>query len=459
MASTLKKLEKSQVELRIQVDAADFKKAMEKAYQKNKRRFAVPGFRKGKAPMPIVMNYYGEAVLYQDAVDFAMDPAFAAALEEHALEPYAQPEIDVDELGLDKGLIFRATFAVEPELTLGRYKGLSAYKAPVDVSEEAIDEDLERARQRAARQLPVEDRPVQDGDITVIDYEGSVDGVPFEGGKGSDHSLTIGSGSFIPGFEEQLIGHEAKESFDITVGFPEDYHAEDLAGKEAVFHVTIKSIKVKEVPELDDEFIKDISEDYDTVEAYRKHLREEKEAQAAEQAERHFKQAALDAAVKEATVEIPEAAIREEAQRMAEEHGRQLSMQGLSLDQYIGYLGMSPEQYLAQLAPDAEHQLKSELLLNAVAKAEGLEVGEDDFTAHFEKLGKLYQQDPEELAKRFGEAQRKQLAESLLRERAQELIAEHTSPVDEDPAAKASTEEETADEDDTKDACAIDGCC
>ena len=280
MAAQLEQLENSMVKITVDVEKEDFQDALQKAFNKEKNRFSIPGFRKGKAPMKIVTNYYGEAVLYDDAIDFAAQPAYEKALDELTIEPYSQPSFEILEIGSDKGMSFACTFAVKPEVKLGDYKGVTAYRPDDSVSDEDVDKEIERAREQVSRLVPIEDRPVQENDTVTIDYSGSKDGVPFEGGSAENYDLIIGSNTFIPGFEEKLIGHNMGEEFDIDLTFPEDYHAADLAGQDVVFHVKIHEIKFREIPELNDDFVKDVSEEDDTVEQYkestRKRLSEEK---------------------------------------------------------------------------------------------------------------------------------------------------------------------------------------
>ena len=318
MASTVENLENSRIKLTLDISVHDFEHAMEHAFEKNSKRFAVPGFRKGKAPMQMVIRYYGEGVLYEDAIDHAFAHAYGDAIREHDLQVVSQPEIDIDEIGLTKGLKMSAIVTVKPEVVLGQYKGVEAVKPETDVNDEQIEAELKRIQERNSRMIPVEDRPVQDGDTANINYEGFKDGVPFEGGQAEDHDLRIGSGSFIPGFEEQIIGHNVGESFDVELSFPEDYHEESLAGAPVVFKVTINSVKVKELPELDDEFAKDVSE-FETLDEYRESLRAKQIESAAKSAENVFENNVVKAVTANATIEVPDVMIENEMDKLEAE--------------------------------------------------------------------------------------------------------------------------------------------
>lgn len=433
MASKIEKLENNMQKISIEVGVEEFKKAMNAAYLKNKSRFAVPGFRKGKAPFAIVVNYYGESVLYEDAIDIAMQPAYEEALKEHNLKPYSRPAVDVESVGMDKGLTFTCEFAVKPEVKLGQYAGVTAYRPAVEVSEEEIDKLIERDRMRASRLVPVEDRAVADGDLVTIDYKGSVDGVPFQGGSAENYELKIGSKTFIPGFEDQLIGHKDGESFDINVKFPEDYHAEDLKGKDAVFAVTIHGIKMREMPEVDDEFIKDISEDCNTVAEYREHLKADQEKAQNERADREFEGRAVDEAVKNAEVEVPAAAVEDEMDHMLQEQRQQLAYQGLRLEDYLKYLNINMQVFRAQLREPAANRLKRDLVLEAVAAKENLSVDEAELDKRFEDMAAVYQRSAEELKAGFNEENIEALKEQLLLEKAARFIREKAVATDVKP--------------------------
>lgn len=432
MASTIEDLGNSMQKLTVTVEREAFAEAMKKSFQKNKNRFSVPGFRKGKAPMNIVCNYYGEGVLYDDAVDAALQPAYEEALKEHDIKPFSRPDVDITSIGSDKGMEFTCEFAVKPEVKLGEYLGVSAYRPPVEVKEEEIDAQIDSDRLRASRLVPVE-REVKEDDLVTMDYKGSIDDVPFEGGSAENYDLTIGSGSFIPGFEDQMIGRKKGESFDIHVTFPEEYHSEDLQGKEAVFNVTIHEIKEREMPELDDEFVKDITEDCDTVEEYRAKIRADKEKVANERADSELEENAVAAAVKNAEVEIPEAAIRDEIEDVLQEQRQQMAYQGLRLEDYLQYLNIDINIFKLQLREPAEIRLRNRLVLEAIAQAENLEVSEEDITKHFVEMAKVYGSDAETIRKSFTDENLEALKEGMLIRKSSELLREKAAVTDVKP--------------------------
>lgn len=433
MASKIENLEKNMQKLTIEVSPERFKEAMQRAFNKNKSRFSVPGFRKGKAPYAIVSHYYGEGVLYDDAIDELLDPAYKEALKEHDVDPFSSPRVSIEEVGSEKGLTFSCEYALKPEVKLGEYKGLKAYREKVEVSDEQIDQKIESARLRASRLVPVNDRPVQKDDLVTLDYSGKVDGKKFEGGSAENYELKIGSQTFIPGFEDQLIGHKVDESFDIHVTFPEEYHAKDLAGQEAVFSVTLHEIKERELPEVNDEFIKDISEDCDTVAEYREHLRKEEEEHRNEHADQDFEQRAVMAAVKNAEIDVPAAAIEDEAGRMLDEQRRQLAYQGLKLEDYLRYMNMNEQIFKAQLLKPAEERLRHELVLQAVAAAEKISVSDEELENRFKEMAELYKEDVDKIKESFGDEGIKALKEQMLLEATSKFIREQSVATDEKP--------------------------
>ena len=432
MASSIETVEKSMCKLTITVDSAEFREALKQAYQKNKRRFAIPGFRKGKAPMNIVTNYYGEGVLYDDAIDIVMQPAYEAALKEQEIEPFSKPEVEITSVGSDKGLEFVCRFAVKPEVKLGEYLGVEAYRPPVEITEEEIDEKIERARLRASRLVPVE-RPVENDDTVTLDYAGSVDGELFQGGSAENYDLKIGSGSFIPGFEEQVIGHEIGENFDINVTFPEEYHSEDLAGKEAVFNITIHEIKKRELPEVDDEFIKDISEDCDTVEEYRKHIEEEEKKFKEERAQSELENNAIAKAIENAELEIPEASVRDEMDDMLNEQAQRMAAQGIRLEDYLRYLNIDAQVFRMQFREPAIERIKRALVLEAIAEKEEIEVSDEDMDKRFEDMATLYGRSADELKAGFDEENLKALKANLRVEKAAHLLRDKAVVTDVKP--------------------------
>ncbi|HZJ69207.1 MAG TPA: trigger factor, partial [Candidatus Eisenbacteria bacterium] len=332
MAAQIEHLDNNMAKITVEVSKENFRDALNKSFNKNRKRFTIPGFRKGKAPLKIVTNYYGESILYDDAIDFAAQPAYESALKELEVEPYSQPDFQIEDIGADKGLVFNCKFALKPEVKLGDYKGVVAYKPEASVSDEEIDSEINRAREQVSRLVPVEDRPVEDGDTVVIDYSGSKDGVPFEGGQAEKHELVIGSNSFIPGFEEKLIGHEIGEEFDIDLTFPEEYHAEDLAGEDVVFSVKLHEIKLREIPELDEDFVKDVTEDCDTVEEYKESVKNRLKESKEKQVDNVFMDNAIKVVVKNAEIDLPHVVVHEEMERMYQDQARQMSMQGFDME-------------------------------------------------------------------------------------------------------------------------------
>ncbi len=396
MSLQVEKLEKNMAKLTIEATAEEFEAAIEKAYQKNKGKMNVQGFRKGKAPRAIIEKMYGVGVFYEDAANFIIPDAYEAAAKESGLDIVSQPEIDVTQIEKGKSFIFTATVAVKPEVTLGEYKGIEVEKADLAVTEEEMDAELDKVREQNSRMLTVEDRAVEDGDMTVIDFEGFVDGVAFEGGKGTDYPLTIGSHSFIDNFEEQLIGKNIGEEVEVNVTFPEEYQAKELAGKPALFKVTVKEIKKKELPELDDEFAKDVSE-FDTLAEYKEDLKKglvEKKEKAAKTAK---EDAIVDKIIENATMEIPDAMLDTQVKQMANEFAQRLQSQGLSVEQYFQFTGMDSNKFLENIKPQAMKRIQSRLVLEAIVKAENIEVSEDEVTKEIEEMAKNYQMEADKV--------------------------------------------------------------
>jgi len=381
--------EKNTVKLTIEVDSAAFEEAMEKSYKKNVKHITLPGFRKGKAPRRFVEKYYGEAVFYEDAINFVCPEAYDKAIEENKIEAVAQPEIDIEQIGGGQNLIFTAVVTVKPEVNLGEYKGVKVDKIEYAVTEEDIDKEIEMARERNAKIVTVEDRAVENGDITNIDFEGFVDDVAFEGGKGENFDLTIGSGQFIPGFEEQLIGKNIGEDVDVNVKFPEEYHAEDLAGKDAIFKVKVNGIKVKELPEADDELAKDISE-FETLAELREDIKKKLTENNETRAKRETEEKILDSVIAATEIDVPQCMIDQQIDTMLNDFGYRLSSQGMSLETYAQYSGMTIESMRDQFKEGAERAVKSRLILEKIAETEAIEVTEEDINAEYAKMAEQY---------------------------------------------------------------------
>ncbi len=421
MSLQVEKLEKNMAKLTIEVDAEEFSRAVENAYQKNKGKISVPGFRKGKVPRKMIEQMYGKGVFYEDAANEIIPDAYEKAVEECEETIVSSPKIDVTQIEEGKPFIFTAEVALKPEVTLGAYKGIEVEKVDTTVTDEEIEEDLQQQRENNARTVSVEGRPVQNGDIAVIDYEGFVDGVAFEGGKGENHNLTIGSHSFIDTFEEQLIGKNAGESCEVHVTFPEEYHAKELAGKPAVFQVTVKEIKEKQLPELNDEFAGEVSE-FETLAEYkddiRKKLTEKKEEDAKAKKEDDVIQAIIDGA----QMDIPEAMVETQQRQLVDDFAQRLQMQGLSMDQYFQFTGMTYDKMMEQVKPQAESRIQSRLVLEAVAAAENIAASEEEYDAEIERMAKMYQLEADKVKEMMGEQGRKQIMEDLAVRKAVEFV-------------------------------------
>ena len=421
MSVQVEKLEKNMAKLTVEVSAEDFKAAIKKAYNKTKNRFAIPGFRKGKASQAVIEKMYGEAVFYEDAADEAINSTYAQAMKESGLDIVSRPAITVEQIGKDQAFIYSALVAVKPEVTLGEYKGVEVEKADAAVTAEDVEAELKRVQEQNARLLTVEDRPVADGDQTVIDFEGFVDGKGFEGGKAEDYPLTIGSHSFIDTFEEQLIGKNIGEECEVNVTFPTEYHAAELAGKPAMFKVTVKEIKVKELPALDDEFASEVSE-FDTLDEYKqdieKKLQERKEKAAASQNEDRV----VAKVVENASMEIPEKMIDAQVDNMLRETAQRMQSQGLSMDLYMKYTGMTADQMKDQMRPEAVKRIQTRLVLEAVVKAENIETSEEKLDEEIAKMAEAYKMEADKLKSYMTDSDKDQMKQNLAVQAAVDLL-------------------------------------
>ena len=421
MSVQVEKLEKNMAKLTVEVSAEDFKAAIKKAYNKTKNRFAIPGFRKGKASQAVIEKMYGEAVFYEDAADEAINSTYAEAMKESGLDIVSRPEITVEQIGKDQAFIYSALVAVKPEVTLGEYKGVEVEKADAAVTAEDVEAELKRVQEQNARLLTVEDRPVADGDQTVIDFEGFVDGKGFEGGKAEDYPLTIGSHSFIDTFEEQLIGKNIGEECEVNVTFPTEYHAAELAGKPAVFKVKIHEIKTKELPALDDEFASEVSE-FDTLDEYKqdieKKLQERKEKAAASQNEDRV----VAKVVENASMEIPEKMIDAQVDNMLRETAQRMQSQGLSMDLYMKYTGMTADQMKDQMRPEAVKRIQTRLVLEAVVKAENIETSEEKLDEEIAKMAEAYKMEADKLKSYMTDSDKDQMKQDLAVQAAVDLL-------------------------------------
>mgnify|MGYP002558423052 FL=1 len=421
MSVQVEKLEKNMAKLTVEVSAEDFKAAIKKAFNKNKNRFAIPGFRKGKAPQAMIEKMYGEGVFYEDAADEAINASYAEAMKESGLDIVSRPEVTIEKIGKDEPFVYSALVAVKPEVTLGQYKGVEVEKADASVSAEDVEAELKKVQEQNARLLTVEDRGVEDGDQTVIDFEGFVDGKGFEGGKAEDYPLTIGSHSFIDTFEEQLIGKKIGEECEVNVTFPTEYHAADLAGKPATFKVTVKEIKVKELPELNDEFASEVSE-FDTLDEYKKDVEKKLVEKKEIEANSKNEDAVVAKVVENATMEIPDKMIDAQAKNMVQDMARRMQSQGLSLDMYLKYTGMTVEQMKEQARPDAEKRIRTRLVLEAVAQAENIQISDEKVDEEVAKMAEAYKMEVEKLKSYMSESDVKQMKEDLAVQQAVDLL-------------------------------------
>lgn len=438
MSLQVEKLEKNMAKLTIEASAEDLEKAIEKAYQKQKKQISIPGFRKGKVPRQMVEKMYGKEVFYEDAANALIPDAYDKALEECEEDIVSSPKIEVTQIEAGKPFIFTATVALKPEVKLGKYKGVKVDKIDTTVTDEEVEAEINKERENNARNITVEDRPVKDGDMTTLDFEGFVDGVAFEGGKGENYPLTIGSGAFIPGFEEQLVGAEIGKEVEVKVTFPEDYQAENLKGKDAVFKCTIKEIKEKELPELDDEFASEVSE-FETLAEYKEDIKKNLTEKKEKDAKNAKEDAAIQAAVEASEMEIPEAMLETQQRQMVDEFAQRITMQGLSMEQYFQFTGTNYQQMVEQVKPQAEERIKSRLVLEAIAKAENIEVTEEDYEKELETMADVYQMELDKVKELMGEREKKNIMQDLAVRKAAEFVAENAK---ESKAKESKTKED-----------------
>ena len=423
MSLQVEKLEKNMAKLTVEVPAEEVEAALQNAYLKNRKQISVPGFRKGKVPRQMIEKMYGPEVFYDDAANALIQKAYPQAADECELEIVSRPTVDIVQLEKGKSFIFTAEVAVKPEVTLGQYKGIEVEKADTTATDEEVAAELDKEREANSRTITVEDRAVQDGDMTVIDFEGFVDGEAFEGGKGTDYPLTIGSGAFIPGFEEKLVGAEIGKEVEVDVTFPEEYHAKELAGKPAVFKCTVKEIKVKELPELDDDFAQDVS-DFDTLEEYKADVRKKVEEKKAADAKAKKEDAVIEKIIEGATMEIPDAMIETQAERMVDEFAQRLQMQGLTMEQYLQFTGGNVQALVEQSKPQALKRIQSRLVLEAVVAAENLTASDEELDAELGRMAEQYKMEVEKLKEMFAEEDLKSVREDLAIQKAVELVTD-----------------------------------
>ena len=408
MSLQVEKMEKNMAKLTIEVSAEELEKAIQGAYLKQRGNISVPGFRKGKVPRQMIEKMYGAEIFYEEAANALIPEAYSKAYDECEEAIVSQPKIDVIQLEKGKPFIFTAEVALKPEVTLGEYKGLKVDKVSNRVTAKEVDARLEAEQKKNARTITVDDRAVQDGDDVVLDFEGFVNGVAFEGGKGENYPLTIGSGSFIPGFEEQLVGAELEKEVEVNVTFPTEYHSADLAGKEAMFKCTVHEIKVKELPELDDEFAAEVSE-FDTLDAYKADIKAKIKDEKIAEGKRKKEDQAVEKAVANATMEIPEAMIDTQVQQMAQEFSQRMQSQGLTMEQYFQFTGLTAAKMLEEMKPQAVKRIETRLVLEAIVKAENIEITEEKFEAELVKMAEMYQMEVDKLKGYMGEAEKEQM--------------------------------------------------
>ncbi len=438
MSVSVEKLEKSMAKLTIEVAAENFNKAIDKVYNKQKNKIQIPGFRKGKAPRHMIERMYGKEVFFEDAANEVINEEYPKAVEECGEDVVSNPDIDVTQLEAGKPFIFTATVALKPEVKLGKYKGVEVEKMDLDVTDEADDGDIYLRRNRSSRIFEVTDRKVEKNDIVTLDFEGFVDGVAFEGGKGTDYPLTIGSGSFIPGFEDQLIGFEIGKEGEVNVTFPEEYHSEDLAGKDATFKCTVKAIKARELPELNDEFASDVSE-FETVAEYKedvkKKLAERKENEAKAQRE----DAAVKAVIEDSEMELPEKMVETQQRQIVNDFAQRLQYQGMDMKQYMQYTGNTVEQLLEQVKPQAIERIQSRLVLEAVAAAEKLEATDEEVEEELKKMADTYKMELDKVKELMGDRELKSMKEDLAVQKAAKFLVDNAKEVGAKKTAKKTT--------------------
>jgi len=446
MSVQVENLEKNMAKLTIEVAAEEVEKAIQAAYMKEKGKISIPGFRKGKVPRQMIEKMYGAAVFYEDAANTLIQENYPSAVDESGVDIVSRPTIDVVQIESGKPFIFTAEVAVRPEVKLGKYLGVQVTKIDTSVSDEEVAEALEKERNNNARTVTVTDRPVQNGDTAVIDFEGFVDGVAFEGGKGENHSLEIGSHSFIDTFEEQLVGKNAGDEVDVNVTFPEQYQAEELAGKPALFKVKIHEIKAKELPELDDEFAQDVSE-FDTLAEYKEDLKKHLEEQKENEAKRTKEDEAIQKIIDKSTMEIPEAMLDTQCENMINEFAQRIAQSGLSMEQYMQFSGLTLDKLKEQVRPEAETRIKSSLVLEQIAKEENIEVTDEEIDAEVEKMAAAYGMEADKLKEYMGDAEKESMARDLKVTKAVDLIMEN---VKERAKAKSKKEKEAEAKEETE---------
>ena len=428
MSLQVEKMEKNMAKLTIEVAAEDLEKAMQNAYQKAKGRISIPGFRKGKAPRKMIEQMYGKGVFLEDAVNALIPEHYSKALAECELEIVSQPTIDITQAEPGKAFIFTAEVATKPEVTLGDYKGVEVPKTEITVTDEDVEAELKKEQEKNSRTISVEDRAAQLNDIVTIDFEGSVDGVPFDGGQATEYPLTLGSNTFIPGFEEQLVGAKVGDDVDVKVTFPEEYQAKELAGKEAIFKCAVKKIEAKELPELDDDFAKDVSE-FDTLAEYKEHVKTNLEDKKANEAKRAKEDAAVDKVIENAQMDIPEAMLMTQCRQMLDDFSRRMQSQGLSMDQYFQFTGMTADKMMEDMKPQALKRIQTRLVLEKVAEVENIQPTEEEVNEEISKMAEAYKMEADKLKELLGERELEQMKKDMAVQKAVTVIADAAKEV------------------------------
>ena len=442
MSLQVEKLENNMARLTIEVSADELEKALEGAFQKNRNKISVPGFRKGKAPRKMIEQMYGKEVFYDDAADALIPEAFEKALEECTEEVVSYPQYDIVQIEAGKPFIFTAEVALKPEVTLGKYKGVKVDKFDLDVTDDEITAEIDQEREKNSRTVDVTDRAVKEGDVATIDFEGFVDDVAFEGGKGEDYPLTIGSHAFIPGFEEALVGAKVGEQTDVNVTFPEDYQAAELAGKAAVFKCTVKKLQEKQLPELDDDFVSEVSDESDTVEEYKEEIKKKISERKSANAKNAKEEAVVDAIIADAKMDIPDAMLDTHQRQMVQDYAQRLQAQGISMEQYMQFTGTTVQMLMEQVKPQALKRIQSRLVLEAVAAAENIQASDEEYEEEIKAMGEAYQMEPDKVKELLGENGKKQVLDDLAVRKAVDFVVENAKETK--PAAKKSTKKAKA---------------
>jgi trigger factor len=421
MSLQVEKLEKNMAKLTIEVSAEEFEAAIQSAYMKNKGKISIPGFRKGKAPRKMIEKMYGVGIFYEDAANALIPDAYDKEIEGCDLDIVSQPQIDVVQIEAGKPFVFTAEVALKPEVTLGEYKGVEVEKQNVEVTEEEVQAEIDKERENNSRVIDVDDRAVANGDMIKLDFEGFVDGVAFEGGKGEDYDLTIGSGSFIPGFEEQLVGAEIGADVEVNVTFPEEYHSKDLAGKAAVFKCKVNEIKVKELPEADDDFAQDVSE-FDTLAEYKEDIKKNLTEKKEQEAKSAKEMAVVEKIVENATMEIPDPMVDAQVRQMADDFARRIQSQGITVEQYFQFTGMNAEQLFAQMRPEALKRIQNSLVLEAIAKAEDIQISDERVEEELAKMAEAYKMELDKIKEMISDDTKEQIRKDLAVQAAVDLV-------------------------------------